>query len=147
MIHTLPQTLIEAARKILESQELKWAVGDDKDKAQMAHHQKGQKILLVDANEVINNTHPDERVSPYSDENHIGNRMQRAMTHFKSGQFMDPPEIHHANGQYPITVGNGRHRMAASILLGKPIIPVVVHPDDESKIRNTLTVHGEIPND
>lgn len=147
MINTLPKSLIDSARKILESVELNWAVGDNKDKAEAAYRQKGMKILMVDANELIEKTHPDWRVSPDNNENHIGKRMDRAIEHFRSGRYMDPPEISHERGQYPISFGNGRHRTAASVLMGKPIIPVVVHPDDESKIRNTLVIHGEIPND
>lgn len=148
MIYNLPQSLIEAATKILEtSPDLNWAVGEHKDKAEAAYRQNGMKILLVDANELIEKTHPDLRVSPTDTENHIGNRMNRAIEHFRSGRFMDPPEISHVIGNYPITFGNGRHRTAASVVLGKPIMPVLVHPDDESKIKNHLVIHGEIKND
>ncbi len=147
MIHNLPQSLIEAATKILEpTPKLNWAVGGHKDKAEAAYRQKGMKILLVDANELIEKTHPDLRVSPTDRENHIGKRMERAVYHFTTGKFMDPPEISHDIGKYPISFGNGRHRTAASIIAGNPIIPVVVHPDDESKIRNNIKIHWEIEN-
>ena len=141
MINTLPKSLIEAAKLILEGAvKPRWAVEENAhmDKS----HYKNKHIFWVDANELLPKVDPNFRVTPDSKENHIGNRMQRAIAHFQSGQFMDAPYISYDpnNKRFPVMFGDGRHRTAAAISMGHSIIPVKVDPEDVKGLSQHITL-------
>lgn len=148
MIKTLPKSLIEAAKKILTEStdtDLNWAIGDNIGKAQAPYRQKEHQILFVNAHDLLAKQDPNMRVTPDSPENHIGNRMQRAIEHFNKGGYMDPPDVVFVphNKKYPLGIENGRHRIAASISLGKHIVPIAVHNDDVAEVKKHLNMVNE----
>lgn len=146
MINTLPQSLIDTVTTILESQQpLNWAVGDNAGYSK-EHHGKQNKIVWLNANEVLPKVAPDMRVTPTDKANHIGNRMERAITHFQSGKFMDPADvsINTNNPAHPIWIDNGRHRIAASLSLGHEWFPASVAPHEIEHPKQHLTVKDTI---
>lgn len=145
MINTLPKSLIEAAKSILEpTTKLNWAIGENKKHAQAPYRQTA--VVWLNAHEVLPKIHPDWRVTPDDMTNHIGNRMQRAIDHFKSGKFMGPPDISVGTNhqEYPIFVGNGRHRIAASVALGHSWFPASVDPEEIEELKKHIEVKKDM---
>ena len=157
------QSLIGTARKMLmESQhpkidddsgiekshiKLNWAIGKDIDKAQAPYRQKNNKIVWLNAEEVLPKVHPDFRVIPESGMNHIGNRMDKAKSHFASGGYMDPPDVGYnaQHPKYPVGIGNGRHRIAAALSMGEKWFPASVEPDDVAQLKKHVSVMEKKP--
>jgi hypothetical protein len=50
-------------------------------------------VVVLHADQFFNKVNPIERVHPDDPSNHIRNRFDDAKSHFKSGQYMDLPEI------------------------------------------------------
>lgn len=147
MIHTLPQSLIESAKKILEgANTLNWAVGENSGHAK-SKQRSYEKLVWLNAHEVVPKVTPGFRVTPDSPTNHIGDRMQRAITHFNSGKFMDPASVSFDknNKDFPVFIDNGRHRIAASMVLGKPMFPAYVPHDEVDLLKSHVSVHDEQP--
>lgn len=126
---------------------LNWAIGKDIDKAQAPYRQKNNKIVWLNAEEVLPKVHPDFRVIPESGMNHIGNRMDKAKSHFASGGYMDPPDVVYnaQHPKYPVGIDNGRHRIAAALSMGEKWFPASVEPDDVPQLKKHISVMEKKP--
>lgn len=150
MIHfrNVPASLIESVTAAMTYKpKLNWAIGDNIDKTTIP--MRGMVIAFADPKVLIDNSNPDNRVTPESMENHIGNRMDRALQHFANGGYMTPPQISLAtrNPKYPVFIGDGRHRTAASVRLGETRIPVVVHRSELNKLAARIPLYKSMTGD
>ena len=131
--------------KLKELFELNWAIGSDISHAESPRRQQGVEIVWLKAKELLSKVEPDFRVTPDSKENHIGDRMNKASTHFKNGNWMDPPSICFNTPEYPVGFDDGRHRVAAAIKSGEEWIPAAISPDDVVKLSQYITIRKVNP--
>lgn len=141
----LPKSLLEAITAAVNSEPLNWAVGEHSQHA-MVRPRKGDTLVWLNSDEVLPKIHPEYRVTPDDKTNHIGNRMERAINHFKSGKFMDAPDVsvNLKTPDFPLFIGNGRHRVAASISLGHKWFPAHVDKEDVPHLKKLVTVKETI---
>jgi hypothetical protein len=59
--------------------------------------------------------------------NAIGDRVKKAVDHFKAGEPMDYSEVSYSQYTKKINVDNGRHRALAAFQLGKEYIPMFIY--------------------
>ena len=114
--------------KITGDASVNWAVGCHSSKCKDLRKQRRMQndmVVVLHADQFFDKVNPIERVHPDDPTNHIRNRFDDAKSHFKSGQYMDLPEIafNHTNTEYPVTVEDGRHRIAASYAMGRKTFP------------------------
>lgn len=131
----------------LNEKEIKWAINSNLQHAIKNYsHRDDFMIVWLDPSEVISNVDPDMRVDPNDPTNHIGNRMDRAISHFNSDKYMDPPVIaydRYTNDKYKIIVDDGRHRIAALKKMGIKEFPAYIMKSDLSLIKTILTVKSK----
>ena len=131
----------------LNEKEIKWAINSNSHHAIKNYsHRDDFMIVWLDPSEVISNVDPDMRVESNDLINHIGNRMERAISHFNSDKYMDPPVIaydSYTNDKYKIIVDDGRHRIAALKKMGIKEFPAFIMKSDLSLIKTILTVKSK----
>lgn len=76
--------------------------------------------------------------SPYGGKNSIGNRVDRAISHFNNGEPMDPPEVGYDKANDAISFSNGRHRAHAAYQFGYEYIPMFVWSDGLDKFKELV---------
>lgn len=139
--------LLESVHNLLIEEILsdKWAVG--KNAAYVQNHSIASNsnvtVVYVNPIDVIKNTPPSFRVSPNSSENHIGNRMQKALQHLQTpDSYMDPAFVAlnfmADSKDFPLIVDDGRHRLAAAAKLGLKKVPVWVMKDQLANISKVI---------
>lgn len=142
VVGTKKKKEINSFMKIIDLfEKFNWAFGSNIKHAENPTRQKGNVIVWLNAKEVLNLIDPDWKVSPIEKTNHIGSRMDKAEKHLTSGGWMDPPDISvTSNPKYPISIGNGRHRIAALLKIGEEWFPANVSKTDVKKLTKYLTV-------
>jgi hypothetical protein len=144
-IHKVPVYALPSRFRVDE--QFNWAVGINKKHAENPGRQKGNEIVWLNAEEVIPLTDPGFRVTPDDKKNHIGNRMNKAEDHFKSGGWMDPPDVsfNKYDPKFPISFGNGRHRVAASLKAGEKWFPASMTKDSIKNLSKIINVKNNRP--
>ncbi len=115
-----------------ESSKLNWDMETDSDY---------NTIMYVNPIKLVKYVDPNFRVLPYDNKNQIGNRLERAIEHFKDGNPMTVAKVGYDiyNKKYPILFLDGRHRVAAAISLMQKEIPIAVPDYDVEKIKRLLS--------
>lgn len=123
---------------LLESSALNWAL-DPKDR-QDKH--SGYQLVHVNVADLWKNINPDWLVTNQSKTNHIKNRFEGAVEHFRSGQPMDPPTLSYSGefSAHEVQVVNGRHRIAAAVELGQQWIPAFVLKEDLPDLKRVIQI-------
>jgi hypothetical protein len=96
------------------------------------------EIIWVNPVKILDNMSSDWKV--YRGHNEIGNRLDRAVKHFKDNQPMTPPLVSYNphDKQHPVGITNGRHRIAAAIELNQKSIPIAVTQVDKDILYKLL---------
>lgn len=114
--------------------DLNWA--DQTDAERPNNFSDDDYVLLnVNIEDVFNHSDVDFRLdinSPTGGKNAIGDRLNRAKSHFKGGGAMDPPEVAYSRYSNGVEFTNGRHRAVAAYQLGHEYIPMFVAKADIS---------------
>jgi hypothetical protein len=110
-------------------QQLKWASSENSIRPR---NFEDENLILVKAHvgDVFRNMSPGFRLDlndPKGGENAIGSRLDNAKAHFKSGKFMDPPEVAYNDATGTVDFVDGRHRAVAAFQLGQMYIPFFVY--------------------
>lgn len=128
-----------------EQVNVKWAIGKDKKYALDKITRSDFIIVYVKPEEIIKLTDPEYRVDSDLSKNHIGDRMQKVINHVTSGEYLDPAIIAYNRyskdvDKYPITIDDGRHRIAAMKKLGIKEIPVYIMKSDKKDLQKVISV-------
>jgi hypothetical protein len=70
----------------------------------------------------------------------IGNRVEKAIAHFREGKPMDPPEVGYNSTTKTIDFGNGRHRCVAAHQFGAEYIPMFVSTDGLEEFKKLVHI-------
>lgn len=123
-----------------------WAVGENIHKAQEPQRIGSLHTVWVDPKDLVDHQHYAFKVSNKTDRNHIPGRYQKAIEHFKSGEFMDPPIGGYSHDDScPVSIDNGRHRIAAAVELGFKYIPVQTTKESIKAWKKHFKVHNKQP--
>lgn len=132
---------------LLEADEIKWASGQDLNRAIIKYRQKDPDYVVVSANirDLFARTWPSYALDlddPRGGRNAIGDRVERARQHWSSGGHMDPSEISisHEGGEPAVVWQDGRHRLVAAHRLGHEYGQVVVPRSDLDDLRKIVRI-------
>lgn len=130
------------ARELAVPYDRTWAVGTQKKHALAGYMQEDPaEYVMIDIpierfNEQLGKDMKLDLNDPRGGPNAIGDRLQQAKTRFQNGEYIDPPNIGWDGRN--VTIGDGRHRLAAAWQLGDTMAPALVRPEDLPKVRAAL---------
>ena len=136
-----------------ELTEVQWAVGKDSQHATRPHQarQKNKvyddyELLWVNIEDVFANTERDFTLDvkdPKGGVNAIGDRVQRAKSHWGGGGHMDPSELGVSDYSKKVYFSDGRHRMVAAYQMGQEYAPALVPRGEVEALKNLVRIKNQ----
>lgn len=131
------------ASEFLEN--VNWAIGKNIDKAtklgQKEIQDPNNEIIWVDIKDLFSKTGSDQRLDvddPTGGKNRIGDRITRAIEHWKNGGYMNPAFVGWNDYFRNIGFTDGRHRLVAAYQMGERWAPIIVDKQSIDKVRELV---------